>query len=92
MKVSGSATDIEATQTLAKNQRAPRGLNEQLGDSSIRIVGDAASWRGVVVDVGMLSQVRKTFNIMELSRIRLTLGLPAEALESDVSRLRFDPR
>jgi hypothetical protein len=38
MKVSGSATDIEATQTLPKNQRAPCGLSEQLGDSSIRIV------------------------------------------------------
>jgi hypothetical protein len=38
MKVSGKATDIDATQTLAKNRRAPWGLSEQLGDSSIRIV------------------------------------------------------
>jgi hypothetical protein len=55
MKVSGSATDIEAKQTLAKNQRAPRGLSEQLGDSSIRIVG--APVRGGVMAAGrILSQ------------------------------------
>lgn len=79
MKVSGSATDIEATQTLPKNQRAPLGLSEQLGESSIRIVGTRLR-AGVMIDKVMLSQDRKTRNIMELGGACLTVGQPPKLL------------
>ncbi len=80
MKVSGSATDIEATQTLPKNQRAPCGLSEPLGDSSIRMVGGRLGERVVVGDP-MLSQARKTINIMELWRVCPAFGQPSETLQ-----------
>lgn len=91
MKVSGSATDIEATQTLPKNQRAPRGLSEQLGESSIRIVGTRLR-AGVMIDRTMLSQDRKTRNIMGLGSACLTVGQPPKPLQGAHARLEFRGR